>query len=109
MNNKYKNFIDETRPEKKLNNVLVWHDEKRTSWTYCDRFKITKWEAGVDGTIYALYRIQHSLGGESDTANWVANFKTLETAKVIATIIKINECKKEITKTTIKLNRCKEE
>jgi len=90
-------FENQQCPEcnKWINRVLVWHDEKNGSWTYCDRFEIMKLNNQIVGKCYVLYRIQHFFGENS--ANWIANFESLETAKNIASIIRINEtCKKEM-------------
>lgn len=70
---------------KPINKVLVWHDEERTSWTYCGRFEIVKFEKK-----YGLYRIYPDVLNDKNY-NTVASFKTLETAKTIAAIIRINE------------------
>ena len=69
--------------------VLVWHDEKRTSWSYCGRFEIVKMEQG-----YGLYRIYHDgllQFSDSKSYNTIGTFVTLETAKLIASIIRTNE------------------
>lgn len=69
-----------TRP---INQVLVWHDEDLYSWTYCNTFKITPFKK-----VYYLCRFWNN---NYDTADFIGIFASKETAKTIASIIRINE------------------
>ena len=68
-------------------NNLVWHDEKNYSWTYCDRFYAIRLLSNPIEC--SLYRVQCSSFSEIEIhLNWIGNFKTMETAKYVAEVIK---------------------
>ncbi len=70
--------------DKSINQVPVWHDEKRISWTYCGRFIIY---TNLSKDRFNLFKCP------SFNLTTIGTFTSLETAKIIAAIIKINECK----------------
>ncbi|MEN6379122.1 MAG: hypothetical protein ABFD15_06045 [Methanofastidiosum sp.] len=68
-----------------FNDIMTWHDQEKEllSWTYCGRFKILH-----TYNTFSLFRIHP----ETQYHGFIATFKDIATAKIIATIIKINEC-----------------
>ena len=63
-------------------NNLVWHDNTNYSWTYCDRFQAIRLLSNPMAC--SLYRTRHN----TESLNWIGNFKTMDTAKYVAEIIK---------------------
>jgi len=66
-----------------MSKPLIWHDEERTSWTYCDRFEIS-----TNKVLY-LYRCYWGGFGQFSQKEYslIGGFKSLEKAKEVAQYI----------------------